>query len=78
VAEEARRIGLIEAAAPDPGAVMAAFRLPGTPVAMTPAAGASPVGPGGRVSSAPTEPQKASYRPVPVEIALGVETLLNV
>jgi len=40
VAEEARRIGLIEAAAPDPGAVMAAFRLPGTPVAMTPVAGA--------------------------------------
>ena len=36
MAEEARRIGLIEAAAPDPGAVMAAFRLPGTPVAMTP------------------------------------------
>jgi Ser/Thr protein kinase RdoA (MazF antagonist) len=40
VAEEARRVRLIEPPAPDPGAVIAAFRLPGAPVAMTPVAGA--------------------------------------
>jgi Ser/Thr protein kinase RdoA (MazF antagonist) len=40
VAEEARRVRLIDPAAPDPGAVLAAFGLPGTPVAMRPVAGA--------------------------------------
>ena len=40
MAEEARRIGLSDPPAPDPAAVVAAFRLPGTPVAMQPVAGA--------------------------------------